>query len=75
MFKPPYREGHFCLFYPIACRFLVRGEGEGGRGGFEKNMTNLIWKEVGERFKKCYFERYLLFQWLLYENIERNLYI
>ena len=54
MFKHPYIEGHFCLFYPIACRFLVRGEGEGGRGGFEKNMTNLIWKEVGERFKKLF---------------------
>ena len=71
MFKYPYIEGNFCLFYAIACHFLVRGEGEGERGGFEKKMTNLTWKEVGERFKKCSFERNLLFEWLLYENFEK----
>ena len=36
MFKHPYIEGNSSLFYTIACHFLVRGEGEGGRGDFEK---------------------------------------
>ena len=36
MFKQPYIEEHFCLFDAITCHFLVRGEGEGGRGDFEK---------------------------------------
>ena len=73
MFKHPYIEGNSSLFYTIACHFLVRGEGEGGRGDFEKKLTNLKWKEVGKRFKKCYFERNLLFEWLLCGNFEKNL--
>ena len=46
MFKHPYIEGNFCLFYAIACHFLVRSEGEGGRGDFEEKMTNLTWKKI-----------------------------
>ena len=75
MFKHPYIEGNFCLFYAIACHSLVRGKRQGGRGDFEKKMTNLTWKDLGERFKKRYFARNLLFQWLLYENFEKNLHI
>ena len=50
MFKHPYIEGNFCLFYAIACHFLVRGEGEGERGGFEKKNGKFDmergWREV-----------------------------
>ena len=63
------------FFYAIACHFLVRGEREERKVNFEKKMTNLTWKEVVERFKKYYIARNLLFQWLLCENFEKNLYI
>ena len=43
-------EGNFCLFYATASHFLVRGEGEGGRGDFEKKNDKFDmkrrWKEV-----------------------------
>ena len=75
MFKHPYIEGNFCIFYAIACHVLVRGQGEGGRSDFEKKMANLTRKQVGEIFKKCCFERNLLFEWILCENFEKHLYI
>ena len=50
----------------------MRGKRQGGRGDFEKKTTNLTWKDVGERFKKRYFARNLLFQWLLCEIFEKN---
>ena len=42
-------EGNFCLFYATASHFLVRGEGEGGRGDFEGKKWQ-IWH--GERFER-----------------------
>ena len=52
--KGNFIEGNFCFFYPIACHFLVRSKGKGGRGKWqiwhgkrlERGSKNAILRET-----------------------------
>ena len=50
MFKHPYIEGSFCLFYVIPSHFLVRGEGEGWQiwhgKMLERGSKNVVLREI-----------------------------
>ena len=48
-------EGNFCLFYATASHFLVRGEGEGGRGDFEKKNDKFDMERGSREVKKMLF--------------------
>ena len=55
MFKHPYIEGNIGLFYAIACHFLVRDEGEGGRGGFEEKKGKFDMESGWRQVQKMLF--------------------
>ena len=48
-------EGNFCLFYATASHFLVRGEGEGGRGDFEEKNDKVDMERGSREVKKMLF--------------------